>query len=120
MTGTGRRARRTSGGAGDPRRPHGRRLALLLALLLSPAACTPPERALLTECIAPANAGGGWDLTCRLTGQILADLGARRLRLITDHPKRRAGLHGFDLEVVEHVPLHENVVAITAAGESGR
>ena len=74
MTGTGRRARPTSGGAGDPRCPHGRRLALLLALLLSPAACTPPERALLTECIAPANAGGGWDLTCRLTGQILADL----------------------------------------------
>lgn len=35
--------------------------------------------------------------------QILADLGARRLRLLTDHPRRRAALEGFDLEVVEYV-----------------
>lgn len=27
-----------------------------------------------TECIAPANAGGGWDLTCRLIGNVLARL----------------------------------------------
>jgi len=26
------------------------------------------------ECIAPAAAGGGWDLTCRVTGRILAEL----------------------------------------------
>ncbi len=50
-----------------------RPLPLLLALALP--SCAPPARALLTECIAPANAGGGWDLTCRLTGQILTDLG---------------------------------------------
>lgn len=67
------RAGEIRAGGGVPRHPHLRPLALLLALSLS--ACTPPERALLTECIAPANAGGGWDLTCRLTGQILADLG---------------------------------------------
>ena len=54
-------------------RPGLRRALLLVALpLLS---CSPPQRALLTECIAPANAGGGWDLTCRLTGQILTELG---------------------------------------------
>ena len=39
--------------------------------------------------------------------QILADLGARRLALLTDHPRRRAGLDGFDLEVVEYVPLRD-------------
>src|SRR5690606_36692333 len=27
-----------------------------------------------TECIAPANAGGGWDFTCRQIGKILYDL----------------------------------------------
>lgn len=43
--------------------------------------------------------------------QILADLGVRRIRLMTDHPRRRAALPGFDLEVVEHVPIHGNVVA---------
>lgn len=29
-----------------------------------------------TECIAPANPGGGWDFTCRQIGRILYDLGA--------------------------------------------
>lgn len=27
-----------------------------------------------TECIAPANPGGGWDFTCRQVGKVLADL----------------------------------------------
>ena len=27
------------------------------------------------ECIAPANAGGGWDFTCRQIGKILYDIG---------------------------------------------
>jgi 3,4-dihydroxy 2-butanone 4-phosphate synthase/GTP cyclohydrolase II len=42
--------------------------------------------------------------------QILADLGARRLALLTDHPRRRAGLDGFDLEVVQYVPLRDATV----------
>jgi len=29
----------------------------------------------VTECIAPANAGGGWDLTCRSFGRVLSTLG---------------------------------------------
>jgi len=37
--------------------------------------------------------------------QILNDLGVRRLRLMTNNPVKRAGLDGFDLEIVEHVPL---------------
>ncbi len=32
--------------------------------------------ALATECIAPANPGGGWDFTCRQIGRILYELGA--------------------------------------------
>ena len=27
-----------------------------------------------TECIAPANPGGGWDFTCRQIGKLLYDL----------------------------------------------
>jgi 3,4-dihydroxy 2-butanone 4-phosphate synthase/GTP cyclohydrolase II len=37
--------------------------------------------------------------------QILRDLGATRLRLLTDHPRRIVGLEGFGIEVVETVPL---------------
>lgn len=37
--------------------------------------------------------------------QILADLGARRLRLMTNNPKKFTALRGFGLEIVERVPL---------------
>ena len=37
--------------------------------------------------------------------QILADLGLRRLRLLTNNPKKLVGLQGYGLEVVERVPL---------------
>jgi len=37
--------------------------------------------------------------------QILHDLGLRRIRLLTNHPPRVNALEGFDLEVVENVPL---------------
>ena len=37
--------------------------------------------------------------------QILADLGATRLRLMTNNPRKRVGLGGYGLEVVERVPL---------------
>ena len=38
--------------------------------------------------------------------QILADLGARKLRLMTNNPAKYGGLGGFALEVVERVPLN--------------
>ena len=41
-----------------------------------------------------------------LGAQILADLGLREIRLLTNNPRKIAGLHGFGLEVVERVPLH--------------
>lgn len=41
---------------------------------VSLATCTPADSARAWECIAPANAGGGWDLTCRAVAQVLTDL----------------------------------------------
>jgi 3,4-dihydroxy 2-butanone 4-phosphate synthase/GTP cyclohydrolase II len=38
-------------------------------------------------------------------GQILRDLGLSRLRLLTNHPKPMPGLHGFGLDIVEHVAI---------------
>lgn len=37
--------------------------------------------------------------------QILNDLGVRRMQLITNNPRKIAGLAGYDLEVVDRVPL---------------
>jgi len=37
--------------------------------------------------------------------QVLRDLGVRRLRLLTNNPKRLAGIEGHGLEIVEFVPL---------------
>ena len=40
-----------------------------------------------------------------LGAQVLADLGLRRLRLMTNNPKKVSALQGYGLEIVEHVPL---------------
>ncbi|QHW00618.1 bifunctional 3,4-dihydroxy-2-butanone-4-phosphate synthase/GTP cyclohydrolase II [Spirosoma endbachense] len=37
--------------------------------------------------------------------QILRDLGIRKLRLISNNPKKRAGLMGYGLEIVDTVPI---------------
>jgi len=37
--------------------------------------------------------------------QILRDLGISKIRLMTNNPKKRAGLMGYNLEIVENVPL---------------
>jgi 3,4-dihydroxy 2-butanone 4-phosphate synthase/GTP cyclohydrolase II len=37
--------------------------------------------------------------------QILTDLNLRRIRLLTNHPRRVAALEGFDIEITEHVPV---------------
>jgi 3,4-dihydroxy 2-butanone 4-phosphate synthase/GTP cyclohydrolase II len=38
--------------------------------------------------------------------QVLYDLGVRKIRLLTNNPKKIYGLEGFGLEVVERVPIH--------------
>ena len=50
-------------------------LRILTCATLSLAACNPSERRAGWECIAPANPGGGWDLTCRSVGNVLGELG---------------------------------------------
>jgi len=41
--------------------------------------------------------------------QILADLGVRRMRLLTNNPKKIEGLAGYDLEIVERVPIQIDI-----------
>ena len=37
--------------------------------------------------------------------QILSDLNLRRIRLLTNHPRKVAALEGFGIEIVEQVPV---------------
>ncbi len=41
-----------------------------------------------------------------LGAQVLVDLGLHEIRLLTNNPRKIAGLHGFGLDIVERVPLH--------------
>jgi 3,4-dihydroxy 2-butanone 4-phosphate synthase/GTP cyclohydrolase II len=43
--------------------------------------------------------------------QILADLGVRSMRLLTNNPSKRAGLEGYQLSIVGRVPLPVRVTA---------
>lgn len=47
---------------------------LLSALLLLTSSCSPGGDDRGWECLAPAAAGGGWDLTCRAVGRVLQQL----------------------------------------------
>jgi 3,4-dihydroxy 2-butanone 4-phosphate synthase/GTP cyclohydrolase II len=40
-----------------------------------------------------------------LGAQVLVDLGLHQIRLLTNNPRKIAGIHGFGLDVVERVPL---------------
>lgn len=40
-----------------------------------------------------------------LGAQVLVDLGLKRIRIMTNNPAKYKGLQGFDLEIVERVPL---------------
>ena len=55
-----------------------------------------------------ANLMLGFDMDARDYGvgaQILHDLGVRKMRLLTNNPKKRTGLVGYGLEIVENVPI---------------
>jgi len=41
--------------------------------------------------------------------QILADIGAKRIRLLTNNPKKIAGLEGYEIQIVERIPLQTGV-----------
>jgi 3,4-dihydroxy 2-butanone 4-phosphate synthase/GTP cyclohydrolase II len=57
-----------------------------------------------------------------LGAQVLAHLGVRRIRLLTNHPRRIVGLGGYGLEIVECVPIRPagRVVAFRNAGGGGQ
>src|SRR3984893_15312174 len=44
-----------------------------------------------------------------LGAQILSDLNLKRIRLLTNHPRRVAALEGFDIEIVEQIPVKFSV-----------
>jgi 3,4-dihydroxy 2-butanone 4-phosphate synthase/GTP cyclohydrolase II len=55
-----------------------------------------------------ANLMLGFEMDARDYGvgaQILHDLGVRKMRLMTNNPRKRTGLVGYGLEIVENVPL---------------
>jgi len=55
---------------------------------------------------APSAAAGASPLReFGIGAQILADLGVKKIRLITNNPRKIAGLSGFGLEIVDRVPL---------------
>ncbi|KXS37961.1 MAG: putative tricarboxylic transport membrane protein [Halomonadaceae bacterium T82-2] len=56
----------------SPRSLHTVAAAALLGLGLS--VSTPSQALPISECIAPADPGGGWDFTCRSVGKLLYDL----------------------------------------------
>ncbi len=43
--------------------------------------------------------------------QILSDLGLRRIRLLTNHPRKVVALQGFGIEIVEQAPVFEGTFA---------
>jgi 3,4-dihydroxy 2-butanone 4-phosphate synthase/GTP cyclohydrolase II len=43
--------------------------------------------------------------TSGIGAQILSDLGARNIRLLTNHPRKVVALEGFDIRIVEQVPI---------------
>jgi 3,4-dihydroxy 2-butanone 4-phosphate synthase / GTP cyclohydrolase II len=72
---------------------------------------------LYIERASEAPAGSGDERDYGIGAQILRELGVQRLRLLTNHPRRRAALEGFGLELCEHVPLD---AASDAADDAAR
>ena len=54
---------------------------------------------------APSRPHGGILREYGLGAQVLRELGLCKIRLLTNNPRKIAGIHGYGLEVVESVPL---------------
>ena len=40
--------------------------------------------------------------------QILSDLGIKKIKLMTNNPKKLSGLSGYGMEIVERIPIQMN------------
>ncbi|MBK8238364.1 MAG: hypothetical protein IPK74_22770 [Deltaproteobacteria bacterium] len=76
--------------------------------------CAPRD---VSTAVRPRAAGRGIEANLRLSfaadlrdhgvgAQMLHQLGVWRLELLTNNPRKIAGLSGFDMAIVEPVPLH--------------
>ena len=72
-----------------------------------------PHPQLATE--STAGAGSRLQYRIGLGAQILKDLGLTRIRLLTNRPKRVAGLEGFGIQIVEQLPIRPAATAGHAA-----
>jgi 3,4-dihydroxy 2-butanone 4-phosphate synthase/GTP cyclohydrolase II len=63
----------------------------------------------------PRGSGGPPLREFGLGAQVLVDLGLHQIRLLTNNPRKIAGIHGFGLEVLERVPL----LSMTGRSERG-
>ena len=57
-----------------------------------------------------------------LGAQVLAHLGVRSIRLLTNHPRRVVGLEGYGLHIVECLPIRApaKVVPLRESGTRGK
>ncbi len=70
---------------------------------------------LAAECIAPANAGGGWDFTCRSIGKIMYDIGAVDAPIQVTNMAGGGGGLAYGLVVNERNDDAELIVAASSA-----
>jgi 3,4-dihydroxy 2-butanone 4-phosphate synthase/GTP cyclohydrolase II len=60
----------------------------------------------MKDLLAPSAANDAPLREFGLGAQVLVDLGLHEIRLLTNSPRKIAGIHGYGLNVVERVPLH--------------
>jgi 3,4-dihydroxy 2-butanone 4-phosphate synthase/GTP cyclohydrolase II len=74
-----------------------------------------------TSTSAAAAAAGARLREFGLGAQVLAQLGARKIRLLTNHPRRIVGLEGYGLHLVECLPIRApaKVVPLREGGQQG-
>jgi 3,4-dihydroxy 2-butanone 4-phosphate synthase/GTP cyclohydrolase II len=91
-----------------------------LEAALSHIASEPCGALLYIERPLDAQSGSADERDYGIGAQVLRELGVRQLRLLTNHPRRRAGLEGFGLELIDHVALEPGSGAVVVDIDRGR
>jgi putative tricarboxylic transport membrane protein len=71
--------------------------------------------AMATECIAPANPGGGWDFTCRQVARIMQEVGAIDAPMVVTNMAGAGGGVAFSHVVTERNEDPDLIVAASSA-----